>query len=54
MGVDETIKLISQVGFPIVVTGYLLIRMERTLKELVGEIKRLVLFMEARGKGAPE
>jgi len=31
--VDEWVKIISQVGFPIAVAGYLLIRLENTIKD---------------------
>lgn len=35
------LSAISQVGFPIVVTGYLLIRFEKKLEELTSTIARL-------------
>jgi hypothetical protein len=51
---DEVVKLVGQVGFPIVVAGYLMIRMERTLRQLVSQIERLVeLVTRRQGERAP-
>lgn len=51
---EELIRLLGQVGFPIVVAGYLLLRMERTLQALVRQIERLVTLVEShRGGKAP-
>lgn len=54
MSYDEIVRLLGQVGFPIVVAGYLLMRMERTLRELVAQIERLVTLLESRQGGSPK
>lgn len=54
MTYDEIVRLLGQVGFPIVVAGYLLMRMERTLRELVAQIERLITLVEARQSGQPK
>lgn len=41
MTYDQIVNLISQVGFPIVVAGYLLFRMERKLSVLEKEFTEL-------------
>lgn len=48
MSYEEGVRLVSQVGFPIVVAGYLLVRMEWTLRDLVAKIERLVAAVEGR------
>lgn len=53
MSYEELVRLVGQVGFPIAVAGYLLVRMERTLKELVRQIERLVTVVESRQGGKP-
>lgn len=42
---DDYIKLISTVGFPIVVAGYLLIRLEGTIKALTSSVTKLVIAL---------
>lgn len=51
MTYDEIVRLLGQVGFPIVVAGYLLVRMERTLRELVAQIERLITLVESHQHG---
>ena len=41
MGVEEMIPLIANIGFPVVVSLYLLIRIENELDELSACIKEL-------------
>jgi hypothetical protein len=43
---DELVKFVSQVGFPIVVAGYLLFRLERTSRALEAKIDRLIALVE--------
>ena len=47
--IDDWIKLISTVGFPIAVTAYLLIRLEGTIKSLTDAVQRLIVSMAKRG-----
>lgn len=42
MGVDEIIKLVTSVGFPVVVASYLLFRMEREMRSLTAGISGLI------------
>lgn len=51
---DEYVKIISTVGFPIVVAGYLLIRLEGTIKELTDTVSKLILVLAKRGIDLPE
>lgn len=44
----EWIQLIRDVGFPIAITGYLLIRMERTIKELNDKLIQLETYIKAK------
>lgn len=37
----DELKLISEVGFPIVISLYLLMRLDNSLKELTEEIKKM-------------
>lgn len=41
MSLDQFGVLIGTVGFPIAVAGYVLIRLEKTLKDLTREIQNL-------------
>ena len=50
---DEYVKIISTVGFPIVVAGYLLIRLEGTIKELTDTVSKLILVLAKRGIDLP-
>lgn len=47
---EETFKLISNYGFPMVVAGYLLLRLEPTIRELQKSINLLSLII-ARQSG---
>lgn len=47
--VDSWIKLITQVGFPILVAAYLLMRLENTIKDLTKTVNRLVLVLAKHG-----
>ena len=42
---DDWIKLVSTVGFPIVVAGYLLIRLEGTIKALTSSVTKLIIAL---------
>ena len=46
---DEWIKLISTVGFPIAVSAYLLIRLETTIKELTRSVTNLMYLLARKG-----
>ena len=41
MSYDQLVQLISQVGFPIVVAAYLLIRTDKLLRETTTALKEL-------------
>lgn len=41
MSLDELVRLVGTTGFPIAVTAYLLLRLDRTLLELRDEIRAL-------------
>lgn len=46
---DEWVKLISQLGFPIAVAAYLLIRLEGTIKELSHTVNNLIILLARKG-----
>jgi hypothetical protein len=46
---EDWIKLISTVGFPIAVTAYLLIRLEGTIKSLNDAVQRLIVSLAKKG-----
>lgn len=46
---DEWIKIVSTVGFPIAVTCYVLTRLESAIKENSRQIARLVLILARKG-----
>jgi hypothetical protein len=46
---DEWIKVISQVGFPIAVSAYLLIRLEVIIKELTQTLNKLIITLARHG-----
>lgn len=47
--IDDWVKLVSTVGFPIAVTAYLLIRLEGTIKSLTDAVQRLIVSLAKRG-----
>lgn len=47
--IEEYIQLISNVGFPIVIAMYVLIRLEKTLKENTQVIKELKSHIQMKG-----
>lgn len=49
MNVDDIIKFIQAVGFPIAVAAYVLIRMEYTQRELIKAINRLTHVLATKG-----
>jgi hypothetical protein len=49
MSVDDIIKFIQAVGFPIAVAAYVLIRMEYTQRELIKSINALTNLLATRG-----
>lgn len=46
---EDWIKLISTVGFPIAVTAYLLLRLEGNIKSLTDAIQRLIISLAKKG-----
>lgn len=46
---DDYIKLISTVGFPIVVAAWLLIRLEGTIKGLTDAVTKLIIVLAKKG-----
>jgi len=48
---EDWIKLISTVGFPIAVTAYLLIRLEGSIKSLTEAVQGLIISLAKRGIG---
>lgn len=46
---DQWIKLISQVGFPIAITCYVMIRIEKAIKEMTTQIYRLTMTLARHG-----
>ena len=49
MSMDDIIKFIQAVGFPIAVAAYVLIRMEYTQRELIKSINALTDVLSIRG-----
>ena len=47
MSYEQIVSLVKDLGFPIFVAGYLLLRQERTLREFTKELNRLVCSVEA-------
>lgn len=52
MELDGILEAIANVGFPIVVTGYLLLRIESKLDKLTDAISQLTLATDAFRKEA--
>ena len=48
MTINELIGLIGNVGFPVAVSGYLLIRLEKQLEILSGSINKLNNIISAK------
>jgi hypothetical protein len=51
---DEMLQLIGNFGFPIVVSAYLLVRIEGKLNELsasITELAKAITVLEIRGEG---
>lgn len=46
---DDWIKLVSTVGFPIMVAGWLLIRLEGTIKALTDSVTKLYIILARKG-----
>lgn len=53
MSYEQVVALVKDAGFPIFVAGYLLLRMETTLRELLVKIERLVAVVEQLAPPAP-
>jgi hypothetical protein len=49
MNVDEIIKFIQTVGFPIAVAIYVLVRMERTQRDLIKAVNNLAATLALKG-----
>ncbi|WP_425801177.1 YvrJ family protein [Desulfitobacterium sp. Sab5] len=53
LGVEEILKLVGNFGFPIVVSAYLLVRIEGKLNELsasITELAKAIAVLEVRGE----
>ncbi len=48
MNVDDLVKLISSVGFPIVVAGYLLVQTSPLLKNVNDSLVKLMALIESK------
>ena len=48
MEVNELASLVTNVGFPIAVSAYLLIRLEKQLKTLTTSIDKLTILMTVK------
>lgn len=46
---DELFKLVANYGFPMVVAGYLLVRLEPTIRELQKSITSLTIVVARQG-----
>ena len=46
---EDWIKLVSTVGFPIAVAAYLLLRLEGTIKALQEAVNKLIIALAKRG-----
>ncbi|KKL90208.1 hypothetical protein LCGC14_1906970 [marine sediment metagenome] len=51
MDVEIVERLISSVGFPVVVTGYLLWSRDRILKELRDAVRELTIYLRQKNGG---
>jgi hypothetical protein len=49
MTTEQLATFIGTLGFPIVVAGYVLIRLEKTLKDLINEVRNLRGSLERKG-----
>ncbi len=49
MGIDDIIKFIQAVGFPIAVAAYVLIRLEKTQAELIRAVNALTNVISRQG-----
>ncbi len=49
MGIDDIIKFIQAVGFPIAVAAYVLIRLEYTQRELIKAVNALTQVISRQG-----
>ena len=49
MSMEEWVKIISTVGFPIAITAYLLMRLENIIKELTGSVNKLIIVLARKG-----
>jgi len=45
---DTIIKLIQGVGFPVAVAMFVLVRLDRSVRDLTKAINELILFLKAR------
>lgn len=48
MEINELINLIGNVGFPVAVTSYLLIRLEKQITDLSSSICKLTVLISAK------
>lgn len=48
MDLNELINLIGNVGFPVVISGYLLIRLEKQIISLTASINKLTTIFSAK------
>ena len=49
MNVDDIIKFIQTVGFPVAVAVYVLVRMERTQRDLIKAVNNLAATLALKG-----
>ena len=47
---EEWIKLVSSVGFPVVITIYVLMRLENSMRALTDTVRKLIVIMAKQGK----
>lgn len=48
MDMQNAAALVSSVGFPVVIAGYLVMRLDATLDRLTTEITRLAVLLDER------
>lgn len=51
MAIEEVLKAISTVGFPIVISIYTLVKMDKTIETMNGTLIKLTSIIEQNMKG---
>ena len=54
MGIEEYIKMIGSVGFPVVITIYVLMRLENSMRMLDSTVKKLIIALVKSGVAVGE